>query len=95
MELIGQQLISAPVDRTWVALNDPGILKGCIAGCESIDRVSDNEYAVAMAVRIGPVNAKFKGKLKLENLQPPTAYTINFEARAASPASARVRPTSS
>ena len=81
MELIGQQLIAAPIDRTWVALNDPGTLKECIAGCDSIDKVSDNEYTVSMAVRIGPVNAKFKGKLKLENLQPPTSYTIVFEGQ--------------
>ncbi len=81
MELIGQQRIAAPIDKTWVALNDPGVLKECIAGCESIDRVSDREYAVAMAVKIGPVNAKFKGKLFLDNLQPPNAYTINFEGQ--------------
>ncbi len=81
MELTGQQLISAPIDKTWVALNDPGVLKDCIAGCESIERTGDNEYAVAMAVRIGPVNAKFKGKLTLANIQPPNAYSINFEGQ--------------
>lgn len=81
MELTGQQLIGAPIDKTWVALNDPGVLKDCIAGCESIERTGDNEYAVAMAVRIGPVNAKFKGKLTLANIQPPNAYSINFEGQ--------------
>ena len=81
MELVGQQRIAAPIDKTWVALNDPGVLKECIAGCESIERVSDREYAVAMGVKIGPVNAKFKGKLFLDNLQPPNSYTINFEGQ--------------
>lgn len=81
MELIGQQRIAAPIDKTWVALNDPGILKECIAGCESIERVSDREYAVAMSVKIGPVNAKFRGKLMLDNLVPPKSYTINFEGQ--------------
>lgn len=81
MELTGQQVIAAPIDRTWVALNDPGTLKECIAGCESIDKTRDDEYAVVMAVRIGPVNAKFKGRLKLQNLQPPSSYTIAFEGQ--------------
>lgn len=81
MELIGQQRIAAPIDRTWVALNDPGVLKECIAGCETIDRISDREYAVAMGVKIGPVNAKFRGKLLLDNLVPPQSYTINFEGQ--------------
>jgi carbon monoxide dehydrogenase subunit G len=81
MELIGQQRIAAPIDQTWAALNDPDTLKACIAGCETIDKVSDNEYAMAIAVRIGPVNAKFKGKLRLENIEPPHAYTIVFEGQ--------------
>ena len=81
MELTGQQVIAAPIDKTWVALNDPGVLKECIAGCESIDKTGDDEYTVVMSVRIGPVNAKFKGKLKLENLQPPTAYSLVFEGQ--------------
>jgi carbon monoxide dehydrogenase subunit G len=81
MELTGQQRIEAPIDRTWIALNDPGVLKACIAGCETIDRVSDTDYTIGMAVRIGPVNAKFKGKLKLENLTPPSAYSIAFEGQ--------------
>lgn len=81
MELTGQQRIAAPIDKTWVALNDPGVLKECIAGCDSIDRVSEREYAVAMGVKIGPVNAKFRGKLLLDNLNPPNSYTINFEGQ--------------
>jgi hypothetical protein len=81
MELTGEQRIAAPVDRTWVALNDPSTLKACIAGCETIEREEDNVFAVTMAVRIGPVNAKFKGKLRLENIQPPSSYTINFEGQ--------------
>lgn len=81
MEMTGQQLIAAPIDRTWVALNDPGMLRQCIPGCESIDRVSENSYALGMAVRVGPMNARFKGKLDLENVQPPRSYTIRFEGQ--------------
>lgn len=81
MELTGQQLIPAPIDQTWAALNDPDTLKACINGCESIEKTGDNEYAVVMVVKIGPVNAKFKGKLMLSNLNPPESYSINFEGQ--------------
>ncbi len=81
MELTGQQLIPATLDITWVALNDPDTLKSCITGCESIEKTSESDYAVVMAVKIGPVNAKFKGKLTLTNLQPPQAYSIVFEGQ--------------
>jgi len=81
MEMKGEQLIVASQADTWAALNDPEILKGCIPGCESIERVTDSEYAVRMTARIGPVAAKFKGKLTLSDLKPPQSYSIAFEGQ--------------
>ncbi len=79
MELNGERLIPATVDATWAALNDPETLKACIAGCESLERVGDDAFAAVVAMKIGPVSARFKGNLKMTNVQPPTAYTINFD----------------
>lgn len=79
MEMSGEQRIPLPQQRVWEALNDPEILKACIPGCESIDRVSDNEYKVAMTAAVGPVKAKFSGKLLLSDLNPPNAYSLAFE----------------
>jgi uncharacterized protein len=79
MEISGEQRIALGQQRVWEALNDPEILKACIAGCESIERVSDNEYKVAMTAAIGPVKAKFSGKLMLSDLNPPNSYSLAFE----------------
>ncbi len=79
MEMSGEQQIPLSQQRVWEALNDPEILKACIPGCESIDRVSDNEYKVAMTAAIGPVKAKFNGKLLLADLNPPHSYSLAFE----------------
>lgn len=79
MEMSGEQRIPLPQQRVWEALNDPEILKACIPGCESIDRVSDNEYKVAMTAAIGPVKAKFSGKLVLADMNPPNSYSLAFE----------------
>jgi carbon monoxide dehydrogenase subunit G len=57
------------------------MLKACVPGCESIDRVSDTEYMVQMTARVGPVSAKFKGKLNLSNMNPPHSYSIAFEGQ--------------
>ncbi len=81
MNLSGERLIPASVDRTWVALNDPGTLQSCIAGCRSLERTADDEFAAVMAVKIGPVNATFKGRLKLTNVLPMQSYTINFDGQ--------------
>lgn len=79
MEMTGEQLIPLPQQRVWEALNDPEVLKACIPGCESIEKVSDTEYAVAMVAAVGPVKARFSGKLKLTDLNPPSSYSLAFE----------------
>jgi carbon monoxide dehydrogenase subunit G len=81
MELNGERTIPASVDETWAALNDPETLKACVAGCESLDRVADDAFVAVVAMKIGPVSARFKGNLKLTNVEPPTRYTINFDGQ--------------
>lgn len=81
MELQGERLIPATQDKTWAALNDPEVLKACITGCESLERTGDDAYAALVAVKVGPVSARFKGNLKLLNVQAPNSYTINFDGQ--------------
>jgi hypothetical protein len=81
MEMTGEQLVPASQAETWKALNDPEFLRECVPGCESIERVAENEYAVAMTARVGPVSAKFKGKLLISDLKPPHSYAIAFEGQ--------------
>jgi len=79
--MTGEQLIPASQQDTWAALNDPEVLKACVPGCESITRVNDNEYQVQMTTRVGPVSAKFRGRLSLFDIKPPTSYSLAFEGQ--------------
>jgi len=79
MDMTGERYIALPQQRVWEALNDPEVLKACIPGCDSIEKVSDTEYKVAMTAAVGPVKAKFSGKLQLGDLNPPTSYSLAFE----------------
>jgi carbon monoxide dehydrogenase subunit G len=81
MELTGERLIPAPRDAVWAALNDPEALKASITGCESLERSGDDAFTALVAVRVGPVSARFKGHLKMTNIQAPTSYTINFDGQ--------------
>ena len=81
MELQGERLIPSPLDTTWAALNDPDTLKSCIAGCESLVRTGDDAFAAVLALRIGPVSARFKGNLQMTNIRAPHGYTINFDGQ--------------
>ncbi len=81
MEMNGDQLISADRQTVWEALNDPDILKACIPGCESLEKISDTELTATVVVKIGPVKAKFSGDVRLENLNPPESYSIVGEGK--------------
>jgi carbon monoxide dehydrogenase subunit G len=81
MELTGERLIPAPLLTTWNALNDPEILKQCITGCESLERTEPDTFAAVVAVKVGPVNARFRGTLKMTNINPPHTYTIAFDGQ--------------
>jgi len=79
--MTGEQRIPASQNDTWEALNDPEFLKACVPGCESITRVNDNEYQVHMTARVGPVSAKFRGRLSLFDIKPPQSYSLAFEGQ--------------
>ncbi len=81
MEMTGERHISAPRRQVWDALNDPAVLKASIPGCESLEKISDNELKATAAVRIGPISARFNGKVVLSDLDPPNGYTIGGEGQ--------------
>lgn len=79
MDMTGEQIIPLPQQQVWEALNDPVILKDCISGCDLMEKVSDTEYKVGMTATIGPVKAKFSGKLLMMEMNPPDSYALAFE----------------
>ncbi len=81
MEMQSSRNVPAPVPTVWAALNDPAVLKDCIPGCETIEPDGENAYRIAMATRIGPVAAKFSGRMQLADIDPPTGYTLSFEGQ--------------
>ena len=81
MEMTGEQIVPIPQQKTWEALNDLSVLKASIPGCESIEQTGDNEFQVTMQAKIGPVSAKFKGKMTLSDIDPPNGYSIGFEGQ--------------
>jgi len=79
MEMTGERHIAAPRQAVWEGLNEPEVLRACIPGCETIERTEDGGFSARIAVKLGPMAAKFAGKVKLENLDPPNGYTIAGE----------------
>jgi carbon monoxide dehydrogenase subunit G len=79
MDMSGERRIPAPRTRVWDALNDPEMLRAAIPGCESVTRTADDAFEAKLALKIGPMAAKFGAKVKLENVNAPASYTISGE----------------
>ncbi|OYD50782.1 CoxG family protein [Acidovorax kalamii] len=79
MEMQASRTLAVSQQQAWEALNDPEVLKLCIPGCDKVEATGDNQYAVAMALKIGPVSAKFAGKITLSDIVPPESYNIAFD----------------
>jgi carbon monoxide dehydrogenase subunit G len=79
MELTGQQIVRVPRRQVWDALNDPEILSRCIPGCEEVIKVSDTETHTRVALKLGPVRARFSGKMLMSEIVPASSCTLSFE----------------
>jgi carbon monoxide dehydrogenase subunit G len=79
MDMTGERQLVLPRQRVWDALNDPAVLQQCIPGCETVEKTGEHEFRMAMTAAIGPVKAKFTGKIRLSHVVPPESYTIAFE----------------
>jgi carbon monoxide dehydrogenase subunit G len=79
MEMTGSQLIPRAREVVWAGLNDAEMLRACIPGCESLQRVSDTEYRALIVVAVGPIKSKFTGKLLLLDIDAPHSYRMTFE----------------
>jgi carbon monoxide dehydrogenase subunit G len=79
MTMSGEYQLAASPQTVWEKLNDAETLKASIPGCETLDKVSDTEFQAVATVKIGPVKARFKGKVHLTDLNPPNSYKISGE----------------
>jgi hypothetical protein len=79
MNMSGEYELNAPPQTVWEMLNDPEVLKAAIPGCQSLDKLSENEFHAVATNRVGPVKATFKGKVRLTDLDPPNGYRISGE----------------
>lgn len=77
MELSQRIEIPLGAKQVWRSLNDPVILKQCLPGCELFEAISDTEFNVTIMAKVGPVKARFKGEVKLLDVNPPNSYTLS------------------
>jgi uncharacterized protein len=91
MEITGEYRIPAAQQRVWEALNDPAMLKACIAGCQQLERIGDNEFTAIVTTKVGPIAATFRGSVNLCELEPPNGYTLVGQGQGGAAGFARMK----
>ena len=81
MDMQGSRELSVSQHIAWDALNDPDVLKACIPGCTKVEASGENAFDMAMALKIGPVSAKFTGTIQLTDIEAPNGYKLQFEGQ--------------
>jgi carbon monoxide dehydrogenase subunit G len=79
VKIEGSHALSAPPDRVYNLLQDPGVLTRCIPGCESLEKIGPDEYEMKMKMVLAAVSGSFAGKVKLTDHHPPTSFRLNVE----------------
>ena len=79
MTMTGEVQLPASREAVWAKLNDPEVLKACIPGCEELEKTDEHGFRAVAKMKVGPVSARFKGKVTLSDLDPPNGYKISGE----------------
>src|SRR6478609_1765773 len=79
MTMSGEVQLAASREVVWEKLNDPAVLKSCIPGCEELETTDEGGFRATAKIKVGPVSARFKGKVTLSDLDPPNGYKISGE----------------
>ncbi|MEY3251308.1 MAG: hypothetical protein RL227_281, partial [Pseudomonadota bacterium] len=89
MELNGEVLVGAPRERVWAALNDTDVLRRCIPGCEAMAATGEHEKTATVAIKIGPVRARFNGRVRMDDIREGVGCTLQFEGQGGAAGMAR------
>ena len=82
--------IAASRETVFAALNDAEILRQAIPGCEELEAIGDDQFAAVVGARVGPLKAKFKGQVRLADINPPASYTLSGEGKGGPAGHARI-----
>lgn len=83
MKVEGEYLFDVDRDQVWEGLLDPEVLAATMPGCERLELVGENQYEGDLNIKVGPVQGLFKGKIELEDIDPPNGYVMKVDGRGA------------
>ncbi len=79
MKLRGEGFIQAPVERVWQYLHDPAVLREITPFVRQLEQVEGSTYTTESEVKVGPIRGTFRGKLRIEDIEPLKEFVVILE----------------
>jgi carbon monoxide dehydrogenase subunit G len=79
VKIAGTSTVPAPLERAYTLLQDPAVLARCMPGCEALDRIDENEYAMRMKMVLASISGNFEGKVRIADANPPDSFRLIVE----------------
>jgi hypothetical protein len=77
VNLDGSAVLHADPERVWSVITDPAVLARTIPGCESLERVGDDDYKMNVTVGVGAIRGTYAGDVRLSDQVRPSSYVMH------------------
>lgn len=81
MKISGSYTLAVPQEKAYASLQDPALLAQAMPGCEGLEKIGPDEYAMKMKMALAAVSGLFDGKIRIENANPPAGFTLIVEGQ--------------
>ena len=79
MKLSGNYTLAAPPEKVYALMQDPAVLARAIPGCESLERIGNDEYRMKMKMALASFSGAFEGKVRITDQAPPASFRLVVE----------------
>ena len=79
MKISGSEHLPFPPDQAYTMLQDPDLLARTIPGCESLEKIGDDEYRMKMKMALAAISGAFEGKIRIADKNPPSSFRLIVE----------------
>lgn len=79
MKVAGSYTLAVPQERAYALLQDPVVLARCMPGCERLEQIGLDEYAMKMKMVLASVSGLFDGKVRITDAEAPVKFRLNVD----------------
>ena len=78
MKISGTNTLALAPEEAYRRMQDPTVLATCMPGCESLEKIGEDEYRMKMKLAMASLSGAFEGKVRITD-RTPTGFRLIVE----------------